>query len=167
MKAKIEELKKQSKDVLDKVYNLCHIMDEKNFGTQKWFPGKRSEEVLKLSLYTFFLYIAAADGRIAEEETGFINEMMDTSYSVQDYLLLSQKSKVDQDHFATEVPVPFRASVELDNQMGSKPDFSNLILKAFTMLGFGIILICCLLLLDAGFNEESPLIFLLESLSFI
>ena len=137
MKEKIEELKKQSKDILEKVYSLCHMMDDKNYGTQKWFPGKRSEEVLKLSLYTFFLYIAAADGRIAEEETGFINEMMDTSYSVQDYLLLSQKSKVDQDHFATEVPIPFRASVELDNQMGGKPEFSNLILKAFTVLGFG------------------------------
>lgn len=137
MKKLINEIKGSAKELLENVYSLCRTMDKKDYGTQKWVPGKKSEEVFKLSLYTFFLYIASADGKISREEAGFINDIMDTRYTVSEYQDLSETAKVNQDHFETDVPVPFRASVEIDNRIGEKPEISKLMLKTYAFLGFG------------------------------
>ena len=48
-----------------------------------------------------------------------------------------ETTKVNQDHFETDVPIPFRASAEIDNQIGEKPRISMLMLKTYAFLGFG------------------------------
>ena len=115
LKDLVKEYQKSAAGLVEKMYGLADNLDAKGVGTKKWFPDKETREVLKLSLYTFFLYIATADRGISQEETDFINEVLASEYTTADYKLLADRSKVNGDEYANEVPVIFRAGVDLEN----------------------------------------------------
>lgn len=93
----------------------CALMDITTKGTKKYLPGKSTEDVLHLNLYTFLLYIASADGTISTEEADYINRTLDASYTVEDYRQLALKANVNDPEFAKEVPLFLRAAVDFDN----------------------------------------------------
>ena len=113
----VEKSTESLKETLKSLKVSCLLMDIAQHGTKKYFPDKSTEDVLKLNLYSFLLYIAAADGTISTAEAEVINRAMDSSYTVEDYRQLAEKAKVDEPAFSEEVPLFLRAAVEFDNQM--------------------------------------------------
>lgn len=128
-----EEEVKKLKNLIGGAYQLCDTMDEKNLGTQVWIPDHTTREILKLSMNTFFVYLAAADGEIADSEAQYINELMDESLSAEEYEVLATEVGVDKPEFAAEIPMIFRAFVNLDNTL--KEDCSALVYELFAQSG--------------------------------
>ena len=125
-----------AQDLYYSVSNNFSKIEQAGYGTQKWFPGKDTLSVFKLSLYTFFLHIAYADGRITDEEAGFINKILGEKYTVQEYIQLADKSKVNDEDFANEPPIIIRACVEFDNNRCTKGEVSKALYQAFAFFGF-------------------------------
>ena len=136
-----EKLMTEVKKTVDDLRDLCKRLDQKGYGTQKWFPGKDTESVFKLGLYAFLLYLASADGKIGQDETDLINYIMDKEYSVQDYIQLSQKTNFDEPGFISEPPIIIRACVELDNKTGTRGSSSKAVYQAYALFGFLCIII--------------------------
>ena len=140
LKDLVKEYQKSAAGLVEKMYGLADNLDAKGVGTKKWFPDKETREVLKLSLYTFFLYIATADRGISQEETDFINEVLASEYTTADYKLLADRSKVNGDEYANEVPVIFRAGVDLENITEEHIGIAKIMYDGFLMLGFACML---------------------------
>lgn len=140
MKDVVKEYTGTAKGLIEKMYGLADSMDAKGVGTKKWFPDKATRDVLKLSFYTFFLFIATADRGISEEETEYINEIMGSEYTTADYKQLADRSKVNGDEYLKEVPVIFRAAVELENMTDEELGICKLLYDGFVILGFACML---------------------------
>ena len=140
MKDVVKEYTGTAKGLIEKMYGLADSMDEKGVGTKEWFPDKATRDVLKLSFYTFFLFIATADRGISEEETEYINEIMGSEYTTADYKQLADRSKVNGDEYLKEVPVIFRAAVDLENITEDELGICKLLYDGFVILGFACML---------------------------
>ena len=101
----VEKSTESLKETLKSLKVSCLLMDIAQHGTKKYFPDKSTEDVLKLNLYSFLLYIAAADGTISTAEAEVINRARDSSYTRQDYRRMAEKAKVDETAFSEEVPL--------------------------------------------------------------
>ena len=120
MKSSLKELTDGMRERYQRVLPLCGRMDDKELGTKKWFPDKSTEDVLHLSMISFFLYLASADGRISDEETEYINSLLGLDYTLEDYKQIADKAKVEKETFTNEVPIVIRAAVEYDNEISPK-----------------------------------------------
>ena len=137
MNVYLEGIKDKIKEIMVSVQNTCREMDKVGRGTQDWIPDETTENVWKMGICTYLLFIASADGEISEDEADLINTLLDENHTVSEYQKIFRKAKVDQGHFATDVPVVFRASVNVDNEAGwEESKVSNLLFETYEQIGF-------------------------------
>ena len=123
------------------VYELCDVLDQKGAGVQKWLPGQTTRKVQELSFYAFYLFVAASDGNLSQEEADFINRALGSSYTLEEMKALAKKTKAESGEYGNEIPLTVMAAVSADNRAVSKEsNASKAMYTAYVYLAFGILI---------------------------
>lgn len=115
--AELDLLKKRIIALTETAYSACNTLDRNDMGIVNYIPDSEdSISTLMLSINLFNMYIAIADDEIDTGEISFINVYADDKkFSKNDIQQIIEKTELDKDEFAQQVPVMLRVFVDADN----------------------------------------------------
>lgn len=95
--------------VLDKVEAGTNMPDE--------LSGTSLKELFNIELHSYFMYLAAADGKITPSERDFMNTLFDVNMSIQDYVRFVNDNNIYSTDFEDRLPITLRMVVAFDAKM--------------------------------------------------
>ena len=100
------------------ITNLGKTLDDFQALIDEWNNHSiRLQDVLKLNLFQFALYLSASDGMISYTEMEVVSLVWGSPYSPEAARNYLKSNNIYSTEFEQKVPEIFQASVQLDNQM--------------------------------------------------
>lgn len=107
------------RDVKGSLHALYRILDTVEENVEK--PEELSEislrDLFQMEMHSFFMYLAAADGRIMPSEREFMNELFDKNMSIQDYVRFVKDNDIYSTSFEERFPFSLRMTIAFDLKM--------------------------------------------------
>lgn len=96
-------------EVLDTVEDRINMPDE--------LSGVSLKELFNIELHSYFMYLAAADGKITSSERDFMNTLFSKNMSIQDYVKFVNDNNIYSTDFEDRLPITLRLVVAFDAKM--------------------------------------------------
>lgn len=100
---------------LKRLYNrLGGLLDTVEEGGIPDLQGHSLRELFTIELHSYFMYLAASDGKITQEEKNFMNTLFDTNMSVQDYIRFINENDIYSTDFEERLPLTLKVTTIFD-----------------------------------------------------
>lgn len=132
----LNDIAAKMQELLDFFVTACNRFDDEGIGIEHYIPGSKSEDVFRLSLNLFNIYIAVADGELDDKEVALVNSIAGTHFTKSEMQQIADETDILNGEFASQVPAILRVFVSADNAIDSKNNsFSDGLYQLFATSG--------------------------------
>jgi len=104
------------KSLLNKIYGVLDTV-ESAVDMPDGLDDMSLRDLFKLEMHSYFMYLSASDGQITPSERDFMNTLMDTSWSVQNYVKFINEQDIYSTDFESRFPATLRLVSIFDMKM--------------------------------------------------
>ena len=127
------------KNMITQLYELSDKLDEGPFGVAQT-SNTTLKNCIEVELLSYLMYLSAADGKIASEESAFFRDYFEYDFTTDDIHQLIVENHIYSTEFEQTVPLSMKVFVRADNTIYDEEghnDFlaSELLFDIFEYLG--------------------------------